>query len=56
MYFVKSRTTATLQHCPARLVPAPRGKTGAPNFLHAATVAITSSASRGTTSPIGIWR
>ena len=30
MYFVKSSTTATLQHCPARLVPAPRGSTGAP--------------------------
>ena len=30
MYFVKSSTTATLQHWPARLVPAPRGRTGAP--------------------------
>src|SRR5258707_1282961 len=30
MYFVKSSTTATLQLCPARLVPAPRGKFGAP--------------------------
>src|SRR5258707_9174237 len=30
MYFVKSSTTATLQLCPARLVPAPRGKIGAP--------------------------
>ena len=27
----KSMTTATLQHCPARLVPAPRERTGAPN-------------------------
>ena len=39
MYFVKSSTTATLQHWPARLVPAPRGSTGAPNFRHAATAA-----------------
>ena len=53
MYFVKSNTTATLQHCPARLVPAPRGRTGASNFRHAATAATTSSASRGTTRPIG---
>ena len=34
MYFVKSSTTATLQHWPARLVPAPRGRTGAPNLRH----------------------
>src|ERR1700730_12943835 len=56
MYLLKSSTTATLQHCPARLVPAPRGKTGAPYFLHAATVAITSWSSRGKTSPMGICR
>ena len=37
MYFVKSKTTATLQHWPARLVPAPRGSTGAPNWRQAAT-------------------
>ena len=30
MYFEKSRTTATLQHWPARLVPPPRPRTGAP--------------------------
>ena len=30
MYFVKSSTTATLQHWPARLVPAPLGSTGTP--------------------------
>ncbi len=40
MYFVKSRTTATLQHWPARLVPAPRGRTGASNSRQAATAAI----------------
>ena len=56
MYFVKSSTTATLQHWPARLVPAPRGSTGAPNCRHTATAATTSSASRGTTRPIGTWR
>ena len=39
MYFEKSRTTATLQHWPARLVPPPRESTGAPNSRHAATVA-----------------
>ena len=32
MYLVKSSTTATLQHCPARLVPAPRGRTGSAVF------------------------
>ena len=32
MYLVKSKTTATLQHWPARLVPAPLGSTGAPYF------------------------
>src|SRR5882762_578451 len=56
MYFVKSSTTATLQHWPARLVPAPRGSTGAPNLRHAATVATTSWSSRGTTNPMVIWR
>ena len=30
MYFEKSMMTATLQHWPARLVPAPRGRIGAP--------------------------
>src|SRR5438128_112788 len=29
MYFEVSMTTATLQHCPARLVPPPRASTGA---------------------------
>jgi hypothetical protein len=49
-------TTATLQHCPARLVPAPSGGTGATYFLHTASVAITTSSSRGTTMPMGIYR
>ena len=31
MYLVKSRTTATLQHCPASEVPPPRQSKGAPN-------------------------
>ncbi len=34
MYFVKSSTTATLQLWPARLVPAPRARIGAPNDRH----------------------
>ena len=40
----------------AELVPPPRESTGAPNSRHAATAAITSSVSLGTTSPIGTWR
>ena len=56
MYLVKSSTTATLQHWPARLVPAPRGSTGAPKLRQAATAATTSFVSRGTTRPIGTWR
>ena len=31
MYLEKSRTTATLQHCPASEVPPPRQSSGAPN-------------------------
>jgi hypothetical protein len=56
MYLEKSRTTATLQHCPARLVPVPRGSTGAPYRRHVATAAITSPASSGMTRPIGTCR
>ena len=41
---------------PGQTRAAPRGSTGAPYFLHAATAAITSSSSRGTTNPIGICR
>jgi len=51
-----STTTATLQVWPARLVPQPRGRTGAPCSRQAATAATTSSASRGSTTPIGAWR
>ena len=40
----------------ARLVPAPLARTGAPWRRQMATVAITSSASLGTTSPMGICR
>jgi hypothetical protein len=52
-YFIVSMTTATLQHWPARLVPAPRESTGTSWRRHAATVATTSAAERGTTTPIG---
>src|SRR6266566_1824347 len=38
---------------PGQTRAGPRGRTGAPYFLHAATVAITSSSSRGTTRPMG---
>jgi hypothetical protein len=51
-----SRTTATLQACPARLVPAPRPSSGAPKRRQAATAASTSSASAGKTTPIGTCR
>ena len=53
MYFEKSRMTATLQHWPARLVPAPRDSTGAPYSRQSATAAMTSFSSRGMTRPIG---
>ncbi len=40
-------TTATLQHWPARLVPPPRERIGAPCSRHASTAATTSSTSAG---------
>ena len=46
-YFEQSITTATLQHWPARLVPPPRERIGAPCSRQTATVATTSSTSRG---------
>ncbi len=46
-------TTATLQVCPARLVPPPRETTGAPCSRHTAMAAAASSTVRGTTTPIG---
>ena len=49
-------TTATLQHCPARLVPAPRWTIGAPCRRQAASAEIRSSSSTGTTAPIGTCR
>jgi hypothetical protein len=55
-YFEKSITTATLQHCPHRLVPAPRDSSGAPWRRQMATVRITSSMLRGITTPIGTCR
>ena len=55
-YFEKSRTMATLQAWPARLVPAPRARIGALNFRAMATVAMTSASVFGTTRPIGNWR
>ena len=47
---------AVTQQVIKEVVPAPRGSTGAPYFLHAATAATTSSASRGIIRPMGIWR
>src|SRR4051812_8564563 len=37
-YLDQSMAIAVLQHCPARLVPPPREKSGTSYFLHAATV------------------
>src|SRR5262249_49142374 len=56
MYLEKSITTATLQHWPARLVPQPRPRTGAPWRRAAATVSTTAAPSRGVTTPMGAWR
>ena len=43
-------------HCPARLVPAPRGNTAAPTARHASSAASTSASSRGRITPMGSWR
>jgi hypothetical protein len=56
MYFEVSRMTATLVVSPERLVPHPRGKTGAPCLRQTSIAATTSSASLGTTTPKGTWR
>jgi hypothetical protein len=56
MYLEKSRTTATLVVCPARLEPQPRGRIGAPWRRQAATARSTSSTSQGITTPIGTCR
>jgi hypothetical protein len=55
-YFEKSIITATLQHCPARLVPPPREMTGASYSRQRRTVSSTSSTVRGRTTPIGSMR
>ncbi|APX32340.1 hypothetical protein BH708_05960 [Brachybacterium sp. P6-10-X1] len=55
-YFVQSMTTATLVHCPPRLVPPPRGSTGAPCRAHTSIAAAPASTLRGTTTPIGTCR
>ncbi len=56
MYLEKSSTTALLQHWPARLVPPPRPRMGAPCSRAMRTAAITSSRSRGMTTPMGTCR
>jgi len=55
-YLEKSITTATLQHCPARLVPPPRARMGTPCSRQTATAWTTSSIERGTTTPSGVCR
>jgi hypothetical protein len=56
MYLLMSITTPALHVAPARSVPPPRDTIGAPNSRHTATVSTTSSASSGSTTPIGICR
>src|SRR5207244_1775781 len=46
-YFEKSRTTATLQHWPARLVPPPRGSSGARCSRQTRPVCMTASTGHG---------
>ncbi len=53
MWREKSSTTALPTVCPARLVPAPRGRTATPNCRATSTAATTSSASRGNATPTG---
>src|SRR5215472_1672726 len=55
-YFDQSSTTAVLVHCPARLVPPPRDRTGAPCSRHTATASAAASTVCGTTTPIGTCR
>src|SRR6266487_5075155 len=55
-YLDQSSTTAVLVHCPARLVPPPRDRTGAPCSRHTATASAAASTVRGTTTPIGTCR
>ncbi len=53
---VKSSTTPVPVACPAIDVPPPRGTTGTPSSRQTASVAATSSASRGATTPSGTRR
>jgi hypothetical protein len=55
-YLVQSITTASLQHWPARLVPPPRDRMGAPASRQTATAATAASTLRGTTTPMGTCR
>src|SRR5438552_4300538 len=55
-YLDQSSTTAVFVHCPARLVPPPRERTGAPCSRHTATASAAASTVRGTTTPIGTCR
>src|SRR4051812_22061515 len=53
MYLEKSITTAGPTVCPERLVAAPRGRIGTPSSAAILTIATTSSAVLGTTTPRG---
>src|SRR6266516_2172617 len=55
-YLVQSMTTASLQHCPARLVPPPRDSTGAPNSRHTPIASTAASTLLGSTTPTGTCR
>ena len=52
-YLDQSMTTASLVHCPARLVPPPRDSSGTSCSWQTATAATAASTVRGTTTPIG---
>ena len=52
-YLEQSITTARFTVCPHWLVPPPRANTGTPSSRAIASVAVTSSTLRGTTTPSG---
>lgn len=49
----RSSTTARLVHCPARLVPPPRGSNASRRAAQYPTTASTAAVSLGTTTPTG---
>ena len=56
MYLEKSMTTATLQHWPPQAGAAAARQDRGVRIAAPATVRLTSSMLRGTTTPMGAWR